>query len=85
MSALVNLEIDRVYQLLAAKEGFTIRPSQVELTKKLAANYISQSNLVAEAPTGTGKSMCYLIAMLACHRTRAITEPFIIATATKLL
>ena len=84
MSA-VHAEIERIYQLLASKEDFTIRPSQLALSKQLADTYVSQTNLVAEAPTGTGKSLCYLIAMLACHRTRVITEPFIVATATKLL
>ena len=41
--------------------GYAPRPQQVEVTRAVQANMAQKSRLVAEAPTGVGKSMAYLV------------------------
>lgn len=66
--------------VLAAKlPGYTLRPHQTALAAELEEAIADAANILAQAGTGTGKSLAALIAhILAGHRT-------VVATATKAL
>ena len=46
--------------LASAKPGYRERPQQVDLANEVASAFRSKSILLADAPTGTGKSLAYL-------------------------
>ena len=47
--------------LAKAKPGYVMREQQVKLARASAAAFEGRTNLLAEAPTGTGKSFAYLV------------------------
>jgi predicted DnaQ family exonuclease/DinG family helicase len=55
--------------LARAVDGFTVRTAQTDMAVRVAATLNSRNFLVAEAGTGTGKSLAYLMpaAMFALH------------------
>jgi ATP-dependent DNA helicase DinG len=60
--------------LAASFEGFEARPGQQQLAERVAATFERGGTLVAEAGTGTGKTMAYLLpAMLAGRRVLVST------------
>lgn len=68
--------------------NFNFRMEQVELSKAIALNYIEKTPLAAEAPTGTGKTLAYLVGGLAAARqlnSAAGAKPLVISTGTKAL
>jgi ATP-dependent DNA helicase DinG len=79
--------IDAAYQGLANMGDFIIREAQVRLSKELADALIDNVPLAAEAPTGTGKTLAYLIGSLAASAQLSTDKPrpIVVATATKAL
>ena len=59
------------------------RPAQQEMAHAVAEVFDRGGNLAVEAPTGTGKSLAYLLPALA--RASRPRQPVVIATATKAL
>lgn len=59
------------------------RPAQEEMAHAVAEVFDRGGNLAVEAPTGTGKSLAYMLPALA--RASRPRQPVIIATATKAL
>ncbi|HET6656513.1 MAG TPA: ATP-dependent DNA helicase [Gaiellaceae bacterium] len=66
-------------RLSAALAGFEPRPEQEALADAVADSLASREHLVAEAGTGTGKSLAYLLPALVSGRR------VVVATATKAL
>ncbi len=63
--------------------GYASRPSQQEMARTVADVLDSGGLLAVEAPTGTGKSLAYLLP--AAGRAAAVRRPVLVATATKVL
>ncbi len=59
------------------------RPVQVDMTRRVARALAQGSQLLLEAPTGTGKTFAYLLP--AVHYARAQGAPVVIATHSKVL
>ena len=59
------------------------RPSQEEMAREVAAALVNSEKLMVEAPTGTGKTLAYLIP--ACRLTDAVDTQVLISTYTKAL
>lgn len=76
--------IDAAYDALESLPDFNARPGQRALSRAIYEALISSRPLAAEAPTGTGKTLAYLIAALAAQMGRADQSqlPIVIATAT---
>lgn len=81
--------IDDCYLKLSALPSFTVRSGQVELSKAVCRSMVSGEPLAAEAPTGTGKTLAYLIGAIAASErimtgtgASAKNAPIVIATAT---
>jgi ATP-dependent DNA helicase DinG len=76
--------IDAAYDALEALPSFNARPGQKALSKKIFEALMAGKPMAAEAPTGTGKTLAYLIAGLAAQAGRpdSDTLPLVIATAT---
>lgn len=75
--------IEEVYQISGPLSenisGYVYREQQVQLAKKIAATFKNNKVLLAEAGTGTGKTLAYLVpALLSTNKT-------IISTGTKNL
>lgn len=78
--------IDAAYQALAQADAtFVIRAAQVSLSKAVAASVLDNVPLAAEAPTGTGKTLAYLLGGLAASQQFEQRTPLVVATATKAL
>jgi ATP-dependent DNA helicase DinG len=80
--------IEHAYRQLAALPGFVSRPEQLALSHALADAWLANVPLAAQAPTGTGKTVAYLVAGLAVRRNRdamGLPLPLVVATATKAL
>lgn len=76
--------IDTAYERLAAQPGFRVRPEQKRLSRAVFESFVTGVPLVAEAPTGTGKTLAYLIGALAASKTVGNNKPVtvVISTAT---
>ena len=72
-----------VFNDLHHQEGVVPRPSQIEMAKQVACGILRQDPLAVEAPTGTGKTLAYLVGSLAA--IRAGTPGMTISTSTKAL
>jgi ATP-dependent DNA helicase DinG len=68
---------------LLDKLGWERRDGQVVMTSAVARALADQRVTLLEAPTGTGKSLAYLIP--AAEHARATDKPVIVVTATKAL
>lgn len=66
--------------LAGQKENFQYRPGQVEMLEAVARAFASSRHLMAEAPTGIGKSLAYLIPAL-CW-AKATGQRVVVATHT---
>jgi ATP-dependent DNA helicase DinG len=66
-------------RLAAALPGFEPRAGQAALAQAVADALESEEHLLAEAGTGTGKSLAYLVPALASGKR------VVVATATKVL
>lgn len=76
--------IDECYARLSKLPGFFVRDEQRQLSKDLCRAILAGEPLAAEAPTGTGKTLAYLIgAVAAAEKLRTTKEvPIVVATAT---
>lgn len=81
---LQTLGVERAFRILEENlPGFEKRPEQYALTATIAASIESNQHLVAEAPTGTGKSFAVALGILSqLHGTR---KKAIVATANNNL
>jgi ATP-dependent DNA helicase DinG len=80
--------VDAAYAKLEQTSGITIRPQQVELSKDIVTATLNRTAMVAEAPTGTGKTLAYLLGAIAAHPAMGAgghEEPIVVSTATKAL
>lgn len=79
--------VDVAYKRLENRGGFVARSAQIDLSKTIAKAFLEKTPLAAEAPTGTGKTLAYLLGALACTQTSMdpSKEPIVISTATKAL
>ncbi|MDO8416478.1 MAG: helicase C-terminal domain-containing protein [Agitococcus sp.] len=79
--------VDAAYAKLASNLDFVVRQQQKELSYDVASAFITRVPLGAEAPTGTGKTLAYLIGALAATESSGSTtkEPVVVSTATKAL
>ena len=76
--------IDQAYAKLAALPGFRVRDGQKDLSRAVCDAMVANEPIAAEAPTGTGKTLSYLIGALAAAKIlQTVKEiPVVIATAT---
>lgn len=79
--------VDAAYRQLEKQKGFVARAAQISLSKAVALSFIDGSPLAAEAPTGTGKTLAYLLGALASSESSLLPnkEPVVVSTATKAL
>ena len=69
-------EVTRVFDNkgpLSEKEGYKIRPGQVEMAKEVLKAIYGRHNLVVEAGTGVGKTFAYLVPILLSGRKALIS------------
>ncbi|BBY73594.1 hypothetical protein MPRF_04930 [Mycolicibacterium parafortuitum] len=71
------------FPVLRERRNLRERPAQQEMAYAVAEVFDRGGNLAVEAPTGTGKSLAYMLPALA--RASRPRQPVIIATATKAL
>lgn len=85
--AAANDWVDTAYRYMEKGKDFVAREAQVELSKAVAKSFLSGDPLAAEAPTGTGKTLAYLIGALAASEASGAssTTPIVVSTATKAL
>lgn len=86
--SVVESWIEQAYQKIAHSDlAFKLRESQIDFSKAVAKSLMTDVPLVAEAPTGTGKTLAYLVGALAFAQTDAFesTSPVLVSTATKAL
>ena len=78
------LFIDECYERLAALPGFIVRPGQKDLSYAVCKSLVAGEPLAAEAPTGTGKTISYLVGAIAASEKLRVTKdiPIVVATAT---
>lgn len=76
--------IDECYDRLVAAGGFSFRPGQKQLSKELCHAYLEGKPLAVEAPTGTGKTIAYLIGAIAAAEAMRTTRdiPIVVAPNT---
>lgn len=81
----VNEWVNKAYDRLASAGQVRIRETQVNLSWQIARTLIlgKTQPLAAEAPTGTGKTLAYLVGALAAYLKTGKTT--VVATATKAL
>ncbi|MBB3747681.1 ATP-dependent DNA helicase RecQ [Mycolicibacterium sp. BK634] len=71
------------FPVLHQQRGLRPRPAQQEMAHAVAEVFDGGGRLAVEAPTGTGKSLAYLIPALG--RASQASRPVLVATATKAL
>lgn len=77
--------IEKVFKSLERVEGIRPRPSQVDMALSVAQALMAPSRpLAVQAPTGTGKTLAYLVGILAA-RNAGMSRPVMVATSTKAL
>lgn len=77
--------IERAYEALEALPNFRIRKGQKQLSYWIKQALLEGVPLAAEAPTGTGKTVAYLVGALAAARdseARGFPMPIVVTTAT---
>jgi ATP-dependent DNA helicase DinG len=76
--------IDECYGRLEAVPGFVARPGQRDLSIAICKALVAGEPIAAEAPTGTGKTVAYLVGAIAAAEKLRTTKyiPIVVATAT---
>lgn len=76
--------IDECYGRLSRLPDFVARADQPKLSKAIARAIVAGEPIAAEAPTGAGKTIAYLIGAIAAGEVLRTTKdvPIVIATAT---
>lgn len=79
--------LDAVYSAFAEHAGLRTRAAQLSLAQAVCKALLGHEPLAAEAPTGTGKTLAYLLGILAARRAlgRQNPQPLVVSTATKAL
>ena len=77
--------IDDAYDALARLPFFIERATQRDLSRQILQSFREGVPLLAEAPTGTGKTLSYLVAALGAQEGQPKPIPVVVATATTLL
>ncbi len=78
----LRAEVERFFrERLPVLPGFEDRPQQRQMAEAVARAFEDEEILVAEAGTGTGKSLAYLVPAL-LWRARGGREPVVVATRT---
>jgi ATP-dependent DNA helicase DinG len=82
-----NAWVDLAYGKLASTSNFVVRQQQIDMSYAVANAFITRVPLGAEAPTGTGKTLAYLIGAIAAAESleQAVKVPVVVSTATKAL
>lgn len=75
--------VDTAFEGLRQKAGLRARPQQQQLAHAVAEAFEARELLIAEAPTGTGKTIGYLVGALAVQQKTQL--PVVVATATVAL
>ncbi len=77
--------IDDAYARLAALPHFRVRDGQKHLSREIYNAIVEGIPIAAEAPTGTGKTLAYLVGAVAAARALSAVKalPIVVATATK--
>jgi ATP-dependent DNA helicase DinG len=77
----------QAYEKLARTGDFIVRPAQVNLSMHVYDSLVSGKPLAAEAPTGTGKTIAYLIGALEAAKALSLhkDKKLVIGTATVAL
>lgn len=76
--------IDECYDRLGKVPGFVARPGQRDLSVAICKALVADEPIAAEAPTGTGKTIAYLVGAIAAAEKLRTTKdiPIVVATAT---
>lgn len=76
--------IDECYARLCALPGFVMRPGQKDLSYAMCKAMVAGEPIAAEAPTGTGKTLAYMVGAIAAAEALRTTKdiPLVVATAT---
>lgn len=75
--------VDVANQALFDSLGFRLRPQQFEMAQAVARAFDKPEDLLVEAPTGTGKTVAYLVP--AAARSSTAANATVVATHTKVL
>lgn len=75
--------VRHAYSKLSALTKINVRPAQLELSELVAESLVQRKPLAAEAPTGTGKTLAYLLGAMGAKQETGI--PVVVSTATKAL
>lgn len=82
-SELANEWVLAAYKQLEAHTGILARQAQRRLSRLTAAALLANKPLATEAPTGTGKTLAYLVGALGAQQVSGV--PIVVSTATKAL
>jgi len=77
--------IEKAYEALAALPNFRVRKGQKQLSMWVKHALLNKIPVAAEAPTGTGKTVAYLVGALAAAKeseANGVPMPIVITTAT---
>lgn len=78
----LRAEVDRFFrERMPLLPGFEDRPQQIQMASAVARAFEDEEILIAEAGTGTGKSLAYLVPAL-LWRAQGGREPVVVATRT---
>lgn len=84
ISPTISEAYSRIEAAVSGRGGsFSVRSAQVKLSQMVFESCLSHTPLAAEAPTGTGKTLAYLIGALAASKETGL--PVVVATATVAL
>lgn len=74
--------VRQCYEALSKDTSFRSRPGQIGLSVDIAKALIAQTPIAAEAPTGTGKTVAYLVGSITAARFLRVAEKMMIVVAT---
>ena len=78
-----NWDVDTIFKSLSELEGFELRQEQVKMAKIILDAFENERNAMLEAPTGTGKSLAYLVPAVVFAKKH--NKRVVISTNTKNL
>ncbi len=78
-----DTDIDSIFKKLSKIEGFELREEQVRMAKVVLDAFENSKNAILEAPTGTGKSLAYLVPAVVFAKKH--NKRVVISTNTKNL
>ncbi|AEA33248.1 ATP-dependent DNA helicase [Hippea maritima] len=75
-----KIDIDGIFESLFSRDGFEERKEQKQIAKIIFDSLKKSKNAIIEAPTGTGKSLAYLVACVIFSKQKG--ERVVISTNT---